>query len=152
MIYFEDLQVGQVLDLGQTTVSAEEIVDFAREWDPQPMHVNAGGAADGLYDGLIASGWHTVCLWMRQACDNFLLDARSMGSPGVDQLRWTRPVRPGDTLTMRGTVMEARASKSRPDIGTVNFSFETLNQDGEIVMTMRNAIMFGRRQQAEDVA
>ena len=92
MRYFEDLTVGQELDLGQVTVSEEEILRFAGQWDAQPMHMNAdAGEADRLFEGLIASGWHTAAMWMRQLCDHFLLDMRSMGSPGIEQLRWKKP-------------------------------------------------------------
>ncbi len=152
MRYFEDLTVGQTIDLGRRTVSAEEIVEFASAWDPQPMHTNAGGMADRLYDGLIASGWHTICLWMRQLCDEFLLGTRSMGSPGVEKLRWTKPVRPGDTLSMTGSVVELRTSKSRPRLGIARMAFETVDQDGDLVMTMQTTIMMERREPAEATA
>lgn len=148
MRYFDDLRVGETIDLGRRTVTAEEIVAFASEWDPQPMHVDTETGDGRLYGGLIASGWHTVCLWMRQLCDEFLLDARSMGSPGVKQLRWKRPVRPGDTLSIRATIVEARPLASRPGLGVVTLASETLNQDGETVMTMTTAIMFERREAA----
>ncbi|ESR23176.1 MaoC family dehydratase [Lutibaculum baratangense] len=145
---FEDLREGDTFDLGAVSLSEADIVAFAREWDPQPMHTNAGGAADRLFDGLIASGWQTVCLWMRQLCDNLLHDARSMGSPGVEQLRWKKPVRPGDTLSMRVRIVETRGSASRPTIGFVKVAGEAVNQHGDLVMTLVCMIMFERREPA----
>ena len=144
-IYFEDFQVGQVYELGSYTVSEEQILTFAREFDPQPFHVDRALAAESIYGGIIASGLHTASIFMRLLYDGLLCRSASMGSPGQDELRWLRPVRPGDTLTARGTVEELIPSKSKPDRGLVRKSYEVLNQHGEKVMTMRGLGMFGRR-------
>ena len=144
-IYFEDFQVGQVYELGSYTVSEEQILTFAREFDPQPFHVDRALAAESIYGGIIASGLHTASIFMRLLYDGLLCRSASMGSPGQDELRWLRPVRPGDTLTARGKVEELIPSKSKPDRGLVRKSYEVLNQHGEKVMTMRGLGMFGRR-------
>ena len=144
-IYFEDFQVGQIYELGSYTVSEEQILTFAREFDPQPFHVDSVLAAESIYGGIIASGLHTASIFMRLLYDGLLCRSASMGSPGQDELRWLRPVRPGDTLTARGTVEELIPSKSKPDRGLVRKSYEVLNQHGEKVMTMRGLGMFGRR-------
>ena len=144
-IYFEDFQVGQVYELGSYTVSEEQILTFAREFDPQPFHVDSVLAAESIYGGIIASGLHTASIFMRLLYDGLVCRSASMGSPGQDELRWLRPVRPGDTLTARGTVEELIPSKSKPDRGLVRKSYEVLNQHGEKVMTMRGLGMFGRR-------
>ena len=144
-IYFEDFQVGQVYELGSYTVSEEQILTFAREFDPQPFHVDSVLAAESIYGGIIASGLHTASIFMRLLYDGLLCRSASMGSPGQDELRWLKPVRPGDTLTARGTVEELIPSKSKPDRGLVRKSYEVLNQHGEKVMTMRGLGMFGRR-------
>ena len=144
-IYFEDFQVGQVYELGSYTVSEEQILTFAREFDPQPFHVDSVLAAESIYGGIIASGLHTASIFMRLLYDGLLCRSASMGSPGQDELRWLRPVRPGDTLRARGKVEELIPSKSKPDRGLVRKSYEVLNQHGEKVMTMRGLGMFGRR-------
>jgi acyl dehydratase len=127
--WFEDYHVGMVDEFGDATVSAEEIVAFASRYDPQPMHTTA--------KELIASGWHTVGLMMRLFVENYLSKVASLPSPGIDELRWLRPVRPGDTLRVRATVTEARRSRSKPDRGIVRSFVEVLNQDGEVVMSLR---------------
>lgn len=118
-IAFDDLRPGQVFDLGEVTVTAEEIVAFARTYDPQPFHLDADAAAASPYGGLIASGWQTCGLFMRAFATGFLNRTVSLGSPGIDQLRWQAPVRPGDRLTARYEVVSARASASKPDRGIV---------------------------------
>ena len=135
--YFEDYQVGMVDEFGEVLVTAEEIVEFARRYDPQTMHVDADAAATGPFGGLIASGWHTGSLTMRLFVDHYLSKVATLPSPGIDELRWVRPVRPGDTLRMRVTVVEARRSKSKPDRGIVRSLVEVLNQNGEVVMSQR---------------
>ena len=135
--YFEDYQVGMVDEFGEVLVTAEEIVEFARRYDPQTMHVDAVAAATGPFGGLIASGWHTGSLTMRLFVDHYLSKVATLPSPGVDELRWVRPVRPGDTLRMRVTVVEARRSNSKPDRGIVRSLVEVLNQNGEVVMSQR---------------
>ena len=116
-IYLDDLEPGQVHDLGRRTLTRDEIVAFAGAWDPQPFHLDERAAAASIYGGLIASGWHTVCVFMRLFVDGLLNRAAAMGSPGVDELRWLRPVRPGDTLAARLEVLEVRPSRSKPDRG-----------------------------------
>lgn len=142
---FEDFTPGTTEILGPITVSKDDILTFAREYDPQPFHVDEAAARDSFIGTLIGSGWHTACINMRLLADDKILDSTSMGSPGIDELKWLRPVRPGDTLRSRMTVVDARASKSRPSLGLVQFEFELVNQNDETVMTQGNWIMFGRR-------
>jgi acyl dehydratase len=134
-----------VIELGSHRITAESIVAFARDYDPQPFHVDAEQGARSVFGGLIASGWQTASIYMRLLVDGVISDTVSMGSPGVEDLRWLLPVRPGDTLHARLTVLETRASRSKPDRGAVTQLGEVLNQRGEIVMTMRGVGIFGRR-------
>ena len=143
--YFEDFGPGETYELGSHTVTAEEIVAFARQWDPQPFHVDAEAAAASPFGGLIASGWHTCALWMRLYVTSLLGEAAGLGSPGVEELRWLAPVRPGDTLSARLTVLEATPSERRPDRGTIRSRGEMLNGDGVVVLTMLARGHFGRR-------
>ena len=143
--YFEDFREGEVLPLGPRHVTREEIVAFAAEFDPQPFHLDEEAAKGTLLGGLAARGWHTTALFMRMMCEGFLLLSSSMGSPGIEELRWLRPVRPGDTLSGTATVVSARASSRRPEMGIVTFLFEISNQRGEPVMRIKNPIMFARR-------
>ena len=142
---FEDFAVGQVLPHPSWRITAEDIIAFAREYDPQPFHTDPNSVEAAYLGGLIASGWHVAAIFMRTLCDAFLLDSTSMGSPGVDTLKWQKPVRPGDTLTARSTVLEVKPSRSRPDRGIVRFRHDMLNQKGETVMTLDNPVLFGRR-------
>ena len=144
-LHFEDFEAGQVFELGSRTVTAEEIVAFARAWDPQPFHTDAHAAEASPFGGLIASGWHTGAMWMRLYVDSVLGRAASMGSPGIEELRWLAPVRPGDTLSGRLTVLEATPSERRPDRGTIRSRAEMVNQDGVTVMSMVARGHFGRR-------
>jgi len=144
-LYFEDLEPGQVHELGSRAVSEEEIVAFARQWDPQPFHVDPEAAKDSPFGGLIASGWHTGAMWMRLYVDSLLDGEAAMGSPGIEELRWLAPVRPGDTLAGRLTVLETTPSERRPDRGTVRIRGEMVNQDGVIVLSMVSRGHFGRR-------
>ena len=146
-LYFEDLYVGAVVELGARTVSEAEIIAFARDFDPQPFHIDSAAAAATPFGGLNASGWHTCALTMRLMVDNLLLHSASLGSPGVELIRWTRPVRPGDTLHARVVVLEVRPSQSKPDRGTVKIRTEVDNQQGEQVMWMESFGMFARRPQ-----
>ena len=148
MRYWEDFAVGEITELGTVEVSREEIVEFAQRYDPQPFHLDEAAAEDGPYGGLIASGWHTAALFMGTFVRTILLDAASMGSPGVEELRWTAPVRPGDRLTGRVTVTATEPSSKRPDRGTVFTTSEVLNQDGTVVMTMKARGFFRRRDEA----
>ena len=142
--FFEDYAAGEVYEFGTIALDEAAIVDFGRRYDPQYLHVDAQRAAEGPYGGLIASGWQTMATAMRLFVDNFLPDGASMGSPGVDELRWLEPVRPGDLLRIRVSVLSARVSRSKPDRGIVETRVETLNQRGEVVATMR-AVNFMRR-------
>ena len=143
--YLEDFAVGQTFGSGRLRVDKERIKTFAAEFDPQPFHLDEEAAKGTLLRGLAASGWHTTALFMRMMCEGFLLRSASMGSPGIDELRWLRPVRPGDTLSGTATVVSARASSRRPEMGIVTFLFEISNQRGEPVMRIKNPIMFARR-------
>ncbi|WP_374443744.1 MaoC family dehydratase [Stella sp.] len=145
MRYFEDFHAGDVYDLGSRAVTREEILDFARQFDPQYFHVDEERAKESIYGGLIASGWHTAAMTMRLACDAIVLQSASMGSPGLDELRWVRPVRPGDTLTARMEILSARASQSKPDRGIVISQVIVANQDGETVLTWKAMGMYRRR-------
>jgi acyl dehydratase len=143
--YFEDFQVGDTFELGSKTVTEEEIINFARKYDPQPFHVDPERAKSSFYGGLIASGWHTAGIYMRLLVDGFLTQSLSMGSPGLDDLRWLKPVRPGDTLSARFIVVDVIPSRSKPTIGVIKGKGEVLNQKGEVVMSLSSAGFFGRR-------
>jgi acyl dehydratase len=145
MLYFEDFSVGQEFPFGPHRIAREEIVAFAAEFDPQPFHLDEKAAADTMLGGLAASGWHSCALFMRMCFDGWLKESASMGSPGVDALKWARPVRPGDTLSGRSTVLEVRASQSKPDRGVVRFRHDVFNARHELVMSLENPIMFVRR-------
>jgi acyl dehydratase len=134
--YFEDYKVGSTYEYGTVAVDEAETIAFARKFDPQPIHIDPVAAADGPFGGLIASGWHTASLMMRLFVDHYLSSVASLASPGIDELRWLKPVRPGDQLRIRVTVTEARVSRSKPDRGVVRTMIEVLNQHGEIVSSM----------------
>jgi len=135
--WFEDYRPGLVLEFGSASVEEAEVIEFARRFDPQPFHVDADVAAQGSFGGLIASGWHTGSLMMRLLVEHYLSPIASLGSPGIDELRWLAPVRPGDTLSVRVTILETRRSQSRPDRGLVKALMEVLNQRREVVMSMK---------------
>jgi acyl dehydratase len=143
--YFEDFAPGQVHELGRHAVSEEEIVAYARQWDPQPFHVDPEAAKESVFGGLIASGGHTVAIWVRLYVEALLLGGGAMGSPGIEELRWHSPVRPGDILQARLTVLEARPSARNPSRGTVRSRAEVVNQEGTVVMSMLHFAHFGRR-------
>jgi acyl dehydratase len=145
VLYFEDFPPGDVRESPPRTITREEMVEFARQYDPQPFHLDDEAAKKTIYGGLIGSGWLTVSVMMRLLWDTMLKDTVSLGSPGSDEIRWLKPVRPGDTLRARFTVVEAIPSRSKPDRGVVKTFTEILNQHEEIVMTMRGLGMFGRR-------
>jgi acyl dehydratase len=134
--FFEDYRVGATYVCGSFTITEDEIIAFARQYDPQAMHVDRQLAAEGPFGEVIASGWHTVARTMRLLADNFL-PHNGLAAPGVDELRWLRPVRPGDTLTLHVTVQQAKRSRSKPDRGLVHTLLEVLNQNGEVVMSFR---------------
>lgn len=144
-LYFEDLSPGMVVGLGSVTVTEAEIIEFATKYDPQPFHIDPEAAAESDFGGVIASGWHTCALFMRLFVDGFSNDTVSHGGPGMDELRWLAPVRPGDTLTARFTIIEARASRSKPDRGLVRSQWEMRNQNDVVVMTLRGMGFYGRR-------
>jgi acyl dehydratase len=150
MRYLDDYAPGQVIELGSRSLTQDEIVDFARQFDPQPFHVDEAAARRSIYGGIIASGWHTVATLMRLMVDGYLSKVASMGSPGVDQIRWLKPVRPGDTLTARGVVQGVKRSTSKPDRGVVDVRYEVFNQKGERVMTMQGMSLMGARDAAGD--
>jgi acyl dehydratase len=143
--YWEDFQPGQVTEIGPVEVTEEEILEFARRYDPQPFHVDPDAAKQSPFGGLIASGWHTTALFMGMFVRRILLDSASLGSPGIDGIRWLAPVRPGDTLTGRVTVDDVQPSSSSPGRGTVFTTSEVLNQDGTVVMTLKARGFFARR-------
>lgn len=145
MRYWEDIKEGEVVELGSRTMEKDRMVAFAREFDPQPFHTDEKAAEASIWGGLIASGWLTGSVLMRIFYDGFLKDTASMGSPGIDELRWLKPVRPGDTLTVRLTVLETAASRSKPDRGIVRSLMEVVNQHGEIVMTTKGVNFVLRR-------
>jgi acyl dehydratase len=144
-LYLEDFTPGRVFELGSRALSAEEIVAFAREFDPQPFHLDDEAAKETFFGGLIASGWHSCAILMRLWCDAVLVEAAALGSPGVDEVRWLRPVRPGDLLTGRGEVLEARPSERRPERGTAVVRMSLTNQDGELVLSFLGRVLFERR-------
>jgi acyl dehydratase len=144
--YFEDFEPGQVYELGSHTVTEDEIVDFARSWDPQPFHIDPEAAKSSPFGGLIASGWHTGSLWMRLYVTSMLGSAAAMGSPGIEELRWLAPVRPGDTLTARLVVLDTTPSERNPARGTLRSRGEMVNQDGVTVMSMISRGHFARRE------
>ncbi|AFT72702.1 Putative dehydratase, MaoC-like domain protein [Alloalcanivorax dieselolei B5] len=135
--YFEDYQVGTTYDLGSIAVEEEEVLSFARRFDPQKMHTDPEAAAAGPFQGLIASGWHTLSLMMRLMVDNYVSTVAGLASPGVDEVRWHKPVRPGDKLSMRATVLEARPSRSKPDRGLIYSLMEGVNQHGDVVASFK---------------
>ncbi|KJK23658.1 dehydratase [Burkholderiaceae bacterium 16] len=144
-LYFEDFSVGSKRDLGSHLVTEEEILTFARQYDPQPFHTDKDAAQKSIYKGLISSGWMTCSIMMRLLVDNMTSKAASMGSPGVDEIRWLKPVYAGDTLSVSLVVLDARASSSKPDRGVVHTQWEATNQRGELVCTVKGMGMYGRR-------
>ena len=144
-LYWEDFKVGETVAMGTHTFVEEEMIDFARKFDPQPFHIDPTAAKESHFGGLIASGWHTCAIAMRLICEDYLNSSASLGSPGIENVRWLVPVRAGDTLSYRRVVLEARTSKSRPDMGLVKSRTEAVNQKGETVLTFEGWGMFGRR-------
>jgi acyl dehydratase len=142
MLHFEDFKVGETSEMGRRVVDRDEVIAFARDFDPQPFHIDEEAARASMFGGLIASGWHTVSMVMRMMCDSYLLQSASLGSPGVDHVKWLKPVRPGDTIRAVRTVLEARVSKSKPDVGIVKTRWDVYNQADEPVMTMEGYGMF----------
>lgn len=148
-LYWENFAAGDTASYGPRLVTREEIVAFAAEFDPQPMHLDEEAARAGMLGGLAASGWHSCALLMRIISDGFLLDSSFMGGIGVDEVRWHGPVRPGDHLTVRATVLETRESSSRPELGFAKVLFEMFNAAGQKLMTMTPNMMLARRRPAK---
>jgi len=144
-ITWEDFEVGRTVQFGEKRVMKDEVIAYASEFDPQPMHMDEVAATETMFGGLIASGWHSCAMLMRMICDAYLLESTSLGSPGLDEINFLAPVRPGDTLRAQYTCLESRASGSRPDIGIVKVLYELFNQDGQLVLTWRCNQFFGRR-------
>ena len=150
--YWEDFPVGNVREFGAMAVTREAVLAFAQQFDPQPFHLNDEAAEASLFGRLSASGWHTCAMAMRMMCGEYLLESSSLGSPGIDNLKWQKPVYPGDVLRMRMTVLEARPMNSRPTVGLLRSGWEVMNQDGDVVLSMQGWGMFGRREAASPVA
>lgn len=148
LYYWEDFPAGSVREFGQMEVTRDAVLAFAQQFDTQPFHLDDTAAEASLFGKLAASGWHTCSMAMRMMCDDYLVGSSSMGSPGIDNLRWVKPVYPGDTLSVRLKVLAARPMASRARVGLVQFGWEVLNQDGTVVLTMQGWNMFGRREAA----
>jgi len=144
-LYWEDFTPGRVFEHGPHRVPRAEMIEFAAEFDPQPFHLDEEAARATMFGGLAASGWYSCSVLMRMMADAFVLDAASMGAPGVEEVKWLAPIRPDDELHMRASVMEARASRSRPDMGFARIRYELFNGAGELVMTLVSSLMIGRR-------
>lgn len=145
ILHFEDFEVGSSDIYGEKLVTEAEIIAFAREFDPQTIHVDPAAAAESSFGGLIASGLHSCSMMMRLMCDGYMLRSTSRGSPGVDEVRYLLPVRPGDRLRVRMTVIDKRRSASRPEMGIVSARHELMNQKDEIVLEMTSKVMMGCR-------
>jgi acyl dehydratase len=145
MKYWEDFQIGERAELGRHTFTEEEIVEFGRRYDPQPFHIDAQNAKQSAFGGLIASGWQTCAIGMRLMVEGYIRQTVSLGSPGIDNIRWVKPVRPGDTIAYSRIVLESRASTTRKGVGLVKHRWEAVNQRGELVLTMEGWGMFGRK-------
>lgn len=148
--HWEDFVVGSVTEYGPRTLTRDEIVAFAAEFDPQPMHLDEAAAREGMLGGLAASGWHSCCLLMRMISDGLLNQSSFMGAPGVEEVRWRAPVRAGEPLRVRATVLATRPSRSRPDLGFVSFLFELIDSANTCLMTLTVNPMFSRRTAAAD--
>ena len=143
--HFEDFEPGTVAIYGPRRVTREEIVAFAAEFDPQPMHLDEAAAGATLLGGLAASGWHTCCLLMRIIADGFVLDANALGAPGVDEVRWLKPLRPGTQIRVRATVLDKRVSSSRPELGFVRIHYDVLDEQDDVLTTLVSSMMLARR-------
>lgn len=145
--YWEDFNIGDVAVYGPRLVTREEIVAFAAEFDPQPMHLDEAAASAMLLGGLAGSGWHSCALMMRMMADGFLLDSASMGAPGVEEVRWVQPLRPGTHVRLRVSVLDTRVSKSRPEMGLTRFRYDLIDNVDAVITTMTSTMMLGRRNQ-----
>jgi acyl dehydratase len=146
--YFEDYVPGAVHEFGSIVAEETEMIEFARRFDPQSFHTDPEAAKQSVFGGLIASGWYTASLMMRLYVDHYLSHVASLSSPGVDQLRWIKPLRPGDAISIRITISETRRSKSKPDRGIVHSYVETLNRNGEVIMTLKATNLLACREMA----
>ena len=152
-VWYDDCEVGHVFECGEVTIIKEEIIEFARKYDPQPFHVDEEAAAASMYGGIIASGWHTVSVCMRLIVDNMMgPDSGGIGSPGLSEVSWPKPVRPGDTLRLRAEIIEKILSRSKPDRGFWRVRFTALNQDDEEVVVMVPLQYFLKRPNAPPLA
>lgn len=146
--YFDDFEIGTVREFGEYHVTEAEVIEFATKYDPQPFHLSDEAAKKTLFGGLCASGWHTCAMVMRMLVDNMPKgESGALGSPGLDELRWLKPVFPGDTLRMKSTVMDKRESRSRPDMGSVFMQNEAFNQHDEVVVRFKPIVMYRKRPQ-----
>ena len=145
LVHFEDVEVGQTTRFGRYEVTAAEIVEYARQFDPQPFHVDEEAARQSHFGGLIASGWHTGAMLMRMVCDSAIPGHATNGAIGFDDLKWLKPVRPGDVLSVENVVVEKVESRSRRDIGVVKIAGRVLNQTGETVMSLTSLVLYRRR-------
>jgi acyl dehydratase len=143
--HWEDFTPGSVFESEPRRVTREEIIEFAAAFDPQPMHLDEEAARASMLGSLAASGWHSCCLLMRMLSDGFLSETRFMGAPGIDEVSWLKPLRPGESIRARATVLESRPSRSRPDLGFVKFLFELVDSSGACLMTLTVSPMFARR-------
>ena len=142
---FEDFAAGDITTYGRYEVTKEEVIAYATEFDPQPFHLDEEAGRASMLGGLAASGWHSSAMLMRLNCDGFMVGSTSMGSSGIEEMQWLKPVYPGDILAVRREILETRASASRPEMGIVRFRFELINQRGEVVLVQINPIFFRRR-------
>ena len=145
LIYYEDLEIGQKIKLGSINVSKKEIITFAEKFDPQPFHTNEIKAKESIFGGLCASGWHTCSLFMRILYDGFLINSAALGSPGMNEIRWLKPLRPGETITGIGEVIKKTPSKSRPEIGSLIINYEVFNKNNELIMTLIGISIFKKK-------
>ena len=144
-IYFEDFQAGHTWELGSYTFTEESIIEFARQYDPQYFHTDPIKAKESIFGGLVASGWQTLGIYMRLIVENMINQTPSLGSPGMEEIRFLKPVQPGDTVSVHYTTLESRTSASRPNMGIIRFRGELWNQDGEQVLRVVGTGFFGRR-------
>jgi acyl dehydratase len=150
MIYFEDLPIGVEREFGTYEVTREEVLDFARKYDPQPFHLSDEAAAKTHFGRLSASGWHTAAMTMGVIARAVVGEKQAgLGSPGIDELRWKKPVYPGDTLHVSGKILEKTPSRSRPEMGSFRTQTTVTNQDGDVVMTFQSIVLIRRRPRAD---
>ena len=145
LMYFEDVQVGETHRFGRYEVTREEIIEYARQFDPQPFHVDEAAAKASTFGGLIASGWHTGAMLIRMINDHAIPGAATTGALGFDDLKWLKPVRPGDVLSVETRVVDKSESRSRPEIGVVKIESQVLDQRGELKMSLISLVLYRRR-------